>query len=388
MIEYARAADGTHIAYEAVGEGPTLLVVSDGFVPVDAMREEPNLRSCLDRLARSSRVVTFDRRGVGASDPPDDVGALRLEHWVTDAAAVLDAVGASTAVVMASVENSTIGLLLAALHPHRVDALVLVHASARGLVADDYPIGVDPSIIEAMVEATTDTESAGMGGAVLALNAPSVADDVSFQEWWQSAGRRGASPAMARRMLRLVLTADVRWALPRVAAPVLVLHREHDQVIPISHGRYVAEHVQAGRFELLPGADDLWWVGETDALLNRVEEVLLSRGVRSAPAQRRKRTAPPAPPAPREGATGPDVIAALLRRRQAERALRMLTQREREVLELMAEGCSNTALCERLFLSPKTVEKHISSIFTKLGLDPGDDVHRRVSAVLRLLGAG
>jgi DNA-binding NarL/FixJ family response regulator len=81
----------------------------------------------------------------------------------------------------------------------------------------------------------------------------------------------------------------------------------------------------------------------------------------------------------------PEVVAQLLRRRRDAGGVDELTEREKQVLQLMAEGRSNQAICERLFLSPKTVEGHISSIFTKLDLLPQDDDHRRVLAVLAYL---
>jgi pimeloyl-ACP methyl ester carboxylesterase/DNA-binding CsgD family transcriptional regulator len=383
---YARTADGTHVAHQVRGDGRPLLLISDGFVPIEVMDEERSFRACLDRLSSFSRLITFDRRGIGMSDPPPDAGTLRLQDWVDDAVAVLDAVEAEQALVMASAENCVIALLLAALHPQRLSGLVLVHPSARGLVAPDYPIGYSPEVIEAVVCATTEPGDDSIGAGVLALTAPSVADDPEFHAWWQRAGRRGASPAVAQRLLRLVYTADVRWTLPRVKAPVLVLYREGDQAMPRSHSEYVAQHVPEGRFRLLPGADDLWWVGQTAPLLDAVEE--FARELADPPKPRR-RPATPRTTSQRQTpeALGAEVVAALFRRREAVRALQDLTDRERAVLELMARGYSNAAVCEELYLSPKTVETHIAAIFTKLGLERSDDVNRRVAAVLRLLGA-
>jgi DNA-binding NarL/FixJ family response regulator len=78
----------------------------------------------------------------------------------------------------------------------------------------------------------------------------------------------------------------------------------------------------------------------------------------------------------------PEVVAQLVGRRRAKVPLDDLTEREREVLTLMAEGRSNQAICDRLFLAPKTVEAHIANIFSKLELIPAPDDHRRVLAVL------
>jgi DNA-binding NarL/FixJ family response regulator len=86
-------------------------------------------------------------------------------------------------------------------------------------------------------------------------------------------------------------------------------------------------------------------------------------------------------------AIDPEVIGQLLGRRREEGPLDELTPREREVLELMAQGLSNRGICEKLVVSPKTVETHVNSIFWKLGLLPAQDEHRRVLAVLAYLRA-
>ncbi|MDT7581155.1 MAG: hypothetical protein QOK35_2419, partial [Pseudonocardiales bacterium] len=78
----------------------------------------------------------------------------------------------------------------------------------------------------------------------------------------------------------------------------------------------------------------------------------------------------------------PSVVAALVGRRRVHNPLDDLTEREREVLAIMAEGRSNQAICQRLYLSPKTVESYVRAVFTKLGLQVGADDNRRVLAVL------
>jgi DNA-binding NarL/FixJ family response regulator len=84
----------------------------------------------------------------------------------------------------------------------------------------------------------------------------------------------------------------------------------------------------------------------------------------------------------------PEVVAQLVTRRRRDERLSALTQREQEVLALMAEGRTNNAIADALYVSEGTVEKHIRGIFTKLGLEDHESIHRRVLAVLTFLRLG
>jgi len=129
-VRYARSA-AAHIAFTISGTGPPdLLLVPDGWVPMAAMPDEPRLDRFLERLGSFTRLVCFDRRGMGLSDPPDPADPPTLEHWVDDATAVLDAAGAERAAVLGIAEGGFVATLLAATHPERVQALVLVNSAA------------------------------------------------------------------------------------------------------------------------------------------------------------------------------------------------------------------------------------------------------------------
>lgn len=282
MTRYARNGD-VHIAYQVEGDGPIdLLAFSFGTLPMDAVADEPSLDRFHQRLASFTRLIRFDLRGVGLSDPHAPGSAPTLEQWMSDARSVLDAVGTQSAAVFAPHESSQVAVLLAASFPERVRNLVIVNGTARVAWADDYPFGIPAEVLEQFLDVNvnagapqdTSGDDDDAGYDFLAQAAPSVADDHAFRRWWVRAGNRGASPATARAHFRMSLFADVRPALPLVVAPTLVVQRRDTRIYRSSHGRYLADHIAGARYIEIDGPDHLYWVGNGDVVLDEIEEFL------------------------------------------------------------------------------------------------------------------
>jgi class 3 adenylate cyclase len=282
---YAKC-DDVHIAYEALGTGPLdLLVIAGSAVPIDSIKDEPSIDRFQRRLASFSRLVRFDLRGTGLSDPVSPSSPPTLEQWMQDAVAVMDAVGSERAAVFAVMGGAAPALLLAATHPERVQSLIVVNGWARMTRAPDYPAGIPQRLLDAARGVGTELDAIDQGYDALALRAPSVADNDAFRSWWDRAGNRGASPAMARAIASVLWQADVRELLPLVQVPTLVVHRRDNPFMRVGHGHYLAEHIPGARYVELTGADDLYWVGDTDSLIEEIEEFLT--GVRHGPGRDR-----------------------------------------------------------------------------------------------------
>ena len=161
--------------------------------------------------------------------------------------------------------------MLAARHPERVTHLVLVNGAARVTWAPDYPAGIPQEILDSFPEMAVDPNAVEQGHDTLAMLAPSVADDPAFRNWWDRSGNRGATPAMARALLRASFQYDVRDLLTLVKVPTLIIHRK-DLRSGGEHGRYLAEHIRGAKCIELPGADALYWVGDTGPMLDEIEE--------------------------------------------------------------------------------------------------------------------
>jgi pimeloyl-ACP methyl ester carboxylesterase len=271
------------VAYQVLGEGPDLVLTMGAFGHVDLLWEDPGVALFLRRLASFSRLISFDRRGTGASDPYPEGVPPPWEAYADEVVAVMDAAGSRQAAIMATTaEAGPMALFFAATRPERTRALVLANASARYVADDDYPIGFSPEQAEAMISRVE--ESWGTAER-LAEGIPSKAGDARFQRWMARVQRSIATPRTVHILLRALLEVDVRPLLPLVQAPTLVLHRREFRMLPIEHGRYLAEHIPNARLVELPGSDGpLTW--ETpELILGHIEEFLT--GVRaSAPAGR------------------------------------------------------------------------------------------------------
>jgi class 3 adenylate cyclase len=261
------------IAYQVLGDGPTdLLVLPGPSIPIDTIDAEPSMYRFHRRLASFARVIRLDQRRIGLSSRVPSLDLIGPKFWAKDAISVMDAVGSERATVLAPYFASMTGLILAADYPERVSNLVIVNGAARTLRAPDYPIGFEISHADPYLTTAMEPDAVDQGVDILSVMAPSVADDDAFRAWWDMAGNRAASPSMARAVIEVVRQSDVRDTLARITAPTLVLHRDNPEFTPIANGQYLAEHIAGSHFVELPGADALYWVGDTAPMLDEIEE--------------------------------------------------------------------------------------------------------------------
>ena len=267
---YAKSGD-LHIAWQAEGpqDAPDLIYVPTWVGQIEVLGEEPGIRTFVDKVCRFARLISFDRRGSGLSDPM--IGAPSLEEQIDDVLAVMDAAGTERAALMGSLEGGPLAMTFAATHPDRVSALILYATFARAQWAPDYDWAPRPGDRAAALEALTEQWGRGMIGAGIA---PSKANDPAFIQWAGRMERYSASPGTIRKIQEVVGGTDVRHVLPTIRVPTLVMHRRDDSFLKVEHSRYLAEHIPGARFVELEGTDNLFSVGDTDALLGEIEEFL------------------------------------------------------------------------------------------------------------------
>ena len=276
-IHYARSGE-ISIAYQVVGNGPIDLVFVPGFISnLEVHWEDPGYLHLIRRLSAFTRLIIFDKRGTGLSDRVDATALPSLETRMDDVRAVMDAAGSGRAALLGTSEGAPMAALFAATYPSRTRTLILYGAYAHFLTSVMNK--------EALEEFLASMESSWGTGASLSKFAPGRLDDTYFQAWWARFERLSATPTAARALERMNAQIDVRKILTSIRVPTLVIHRSNDARVQFSGGRDVAEKIPGARFVEISGRDHPIWTGDTDRVVDEIEEFLT--GVRAPPLDHR-----------------------------------------------------------------------------------------------------
>jgi class 3 adenylate cyclase len=264
---YAKSGD-VNVAYQVLGEGPIDLVYVWGWLShLDFQWMDPTVTSFLRRLASFSRLIMFDKRGTGLSDPVGS--APTFEERMDDIRVVMDAVGSERAALLGFSEGAALSALFAASHPERTTGLILYDSVAVGAMVAD---ALDPSSEEQALTVRGTIDRWGEGESMLWI-APSLADSGLQRRFWGMFERASMSPGMALSLWEAIQREDVREVLPTIRVPTLVLHHA-DSPIPASQGRLMAKLIPGARYVELPGRDHLPGAGDPEAIAGEVEEFL------------------------------------------------------------------------------------------------------------------
>jgi class 3 adenylate cyclase len=260
------------------GEGELDLVLVPGFTThVELGWEYAPTARFLERLGSFARVIAFDRRGSGLSDPVAE--APTLEQRMDDVRAVMDAARSERASLLGISEGVPMSILFAATYPERVPALVCSGGMARSTYAEDYPWGTPA---QALVESGTELILPNWGdGSIIEISSPSQADNAEARAFYARMERASASPGMLALLSQMFLDLDVREVAQSVRVPTLILHRTRDRLVNVRHGRWLAEHMPNARLVEFEGDDHTFWYQNAEEWLGEVQEFLT--GTRAAP---------------------------------------------------------------------------------------------------------
>lgn len=270
-VRYTLVGD-TAVAYAVIGEGPVdLLIAPPVNSHLDIQAELPEWLDFHRSLGRFARVMVFDKRGTGLSDPLPGTGVSTLEERVDDMMAVMDAVGSRRAAIMGYGEGGAAASLMAATYPDRVSHLVLLNTTACLRKRDDYPWGWDP------VETPMSNWLANFGKPdpkVIGILGSTFNQEARIRDWGTKWVRSGSSPGLYRALQRVAMEIDVRRVLPTIGAPTLVMHCAGNQVLLPENGMYLARHIPNARYVELAGDEHYPFLGDNAHLLAEIEEHL------------------------------------------------------------------------------------------------------------------
>ncbi len=256
-----------NIAYQVFGSGPIDLVYIPGWVSnIDWMWSCPELVHFLQELGKIVRVILFDKRGTGLSDRVVELSTL--EERMDDIRAVMDAVGSEKAVLFGHSEGGSVSALFAATYPNRTLSLITFGIFAKRRWSPDYPWA--PADEERQEVYDMIEHSWGTGDVYLESLAPSKVDDPVFMDWLENYFRSGASPSAAMALTKMNTEVDIIGVLGSINVPTLMMQRTHDIDVKIEEGHFIAKRIKGAKFVEFEGKDHLFWVGNTEEILQEM----------------------------------------------------------------------------------------------------------------------
>jgi pimeloyl-ACP methyl ester carboxylesterase/DNA-binding CsgD family transcriptional regulator len=335
-IQFCASRDGVRIAFATAGEGPPVVRVNNWFTHLDMDWDSPVWRHWLEALTDRRMLVRYDPRGSGLSDR--EATDFSLDAWVADLEAVVDALGLHRFPIIGLCQGSLVAIAFAARHPERVSRLVLYSGYLHGAYIDGVSekLAKQARTLSQMIEVGWGRES----GAFREVFANLLMPDGGKEQlkWIGELQRRSASPETACRLWNAFHAFDIREEAPRITMPTLVFHVRGDGMVPFEAGRSLAAMIPKARFvplesknHILLPREKAWTTFRTE--LNRFLDA--DEPISMAPGSE----------------------------------LFHLTQREKELLDRIARGLTNVEIARGLNISEKTVRNHISSIFSKLGVE-------------------
>ncbi len=267
--KYAESENG-QIAYQVFGSGDrNILFIPNWASNLEVMWEEPSLVRYLKRLASIGRVIYFDKRGTGVSDPVPSGSLPTLEQWMDDARIVLNELNVTETLVIGDTEGGMMAMIFTCTYPKRVSSLVLINTTSCWLKHDDYPFGMP---LETATQVADYVGSSWGTTKLLGFSAPSMLHDKRFSNWFAKYQRLTATPATMTKMYHWAMAIDIRSILPSISVPTLVVSRKDNAHYKVQYGQYLSDHIKNSKLVIKEG-DTCWpfHAGDFESILDDIE---------------------------------------------------------------------------------------------------------------------
>jgi pimeloyl-ACP methyl ester carboxylesterase/DNA-binding CsgD family transcriptional regulator len=355
-VRFITAADGARLAWAREGTGPPLVRAAHWLSHLEFDRWSPLWRGFLGELALGRTLIRYDARGTGLSDR--DVGDLSFEAMVGDLEVLADALDLERFALLGMSQGAAISIAYAARHPERVSALVLCGGYARGHAHRRRPADQrdEADLLLELIRVGWGTRDPKFRRVFATMFFPEGTP--AELEAFDQLQRVSASGETAYRLRRMFGTIDVTGLCGQVRAPTLVMHARDDGVVPFEEGRLLASLIPGARFVPLEGRNHMLLPGSA-AFDRFFEEMRRFLG----------------------GTERLDMATTASSDRERTSASEILTAREREVMVLVAAGRTNAEIAATLVLSERTIERHLSNVYSKLGVE-GKSARAAAAAVV------
>ncbi len=354
QIHFCRSRNGVRIAYAVTGNGSPLVKTANWLNHLEFDRESPVWRHWMEELSRDHMLIRYDQSGCGLSDW--NVEDFSFETWVDELEAVVDTLELEKLTLLGISQGGPIAIAYAIRHPERVSRLVLYGTYARGRIKrarSEQEIEEAQTLIK-LIELGWGRKNPAFRQLFTTLFLPEGTPDQLL--WFNELQRVSTTPANASRILRQFDDIDVSGIAPKISVPTLVLHAKGDARVPFEEGRLLAAMIPDAHFVPLDSANHIL-LSDEPAWKQFVDEV-------------------------KSFLTKDSTVTIDSRKPDQLGLVEDLTQREYEILELIAQGLDNPTIAAKLFISPNTLRNHITSIYSKMA------VSKRAEAIVRARKAG
>jgi pimeloyl-ACP methyl ester carboxylesterase/DNA-binding CsgD family transcriptional regulator len=338
-IHFTRGRDGTRLAYAVHGSGPPMIVVSCWLSHLQHDWQSPVWRHFLEELGAFTTLVRYDERGFGMSDW--DVTDFSHEARIGDLEAIIDDLGFERVTLLGMSDGSSVAMLYAARHPERVSRMVLYGTVCGERVVFEGEDLLEEETYRGLIKIGWARADPRFRRVFTQAFIPDATEEQ--MRWFDELQRQATSPENYLEARAARHREDVTDEIADVEAPTLILHAVGDRAKAFDNATEVASRIRGSRVVPLQSRNHILLADEPawQTFVDEVRAFLAPEASSWSAAQ---------------AAPG------------AERRVEALSTRELEVLRLAAGGLTNDAIASSLGLSPRTIERHLSNAYSKLGL--------------------